>query len=98
MQLEGAPSAGGVTIVSLQQDSISAALASLYVDASGNSTGVGHILTRLLAGTQSSTTFKAFGGQPNAGTWTFNGGSGTPGTGLLGGNMNSFIKVREIMG
>jgi hypothetical protein len=97
MQLMGAPSANGITIVSLQQDSTVGALAALYVDATSNATGVGRILHRLLAATLSSTTFKAFAGGTGAVTWTFNGTSGAPGTRLLGGTMNSFIKVREIV-
>lgn len=93
MQMMGGPSAGGVVVNALQQDSTSAALAAIYPNAAANVSGVGRILHRLLAATLSATTFKGYAGGAS-GTYTFN---GTGGTRLLGGTMNSFIKVREIM-
>jgi hypothetical protein len=82
-------------MAALFQDSIANALAanlqwSTATALTGNQVIIRY---RMVAGTTSAITFKVRGGFNVAGTTTFNGAAGGR---LLGGVMNSFIRVREI--
>ncbi len=90
----GSSAGGGNMALALFQDSTADALktAALEFDTSAKFMYIG-VEHRMLAGTTSSTTFKARAGANTAGTTTFN---GLGGSAYFGGTMGSFISIEEI--
>jgi len=87
----GSGSSGANFSVALFQDSTASALAAVYQGASGGQTGV--FTHYMEAGTISETTFKVRAGCDAAGTFTFNGLSGSQ---VFGGVNSSSITITEI--
>ncbi len=88
--------AGYDMIMALFQDTTASALTATNqrTTTNGNFASQISIAWSMLAGVTSATTFKIRAGMGTAGTTTFNGASAAR---LLGGVMNSYIRVREIM-
>lgn len=82
----------------LFRDSVADALVAIGGDSSASSSSGAHCFTllwRQLAESTSSIAFKVRAGPNDASTFYFN-GLGNPGTQIMGGVMNSFIRIKEI--
>jgi len=93
-QIEVTNGSNGDMTAALFQDATANALAAMF-HVIGTASGAPITLKhRMVAGTTSATTFRVRAGADGAGTTTFNGQGGAR---LLGGVMNSYLGIREIM-
>lgn len=93
-QAEVSHNANGNMTAALFQDATANALAAAYHFITVDTDAPITLLHCMVAGTTSSTTFRLRAGSNGVGTTTFNGAAGAR---LLGGVMNSYLNVREIM-